>query len=105
MAHQTTWIADAGRARVFATRGRTQPWHAVREFAHSQSRAKVSELVTDKAGRVQQRMGSRRSAAVVNEVRVEAGPRPAAAVDEALIRITVRSGHRLRDEDRIRRRR
>jgi protein required for attachment to host cells len=65
MAHQTTWIliANAGRARIFARRGRTQPWQAVREFAHSQSTAKVSELVTDKAGRVQQRMGSRRSAA------------------------------------------
>lgn len=57
---QNTWIlvADASRARLFATAGKAQPWSLLREFAHPESAAKVSEIMADKAGRVQQRVAS-----------------------------------------------
>jgi protein required for attachment to host cells len=57
---QNTWIliADASRARLFATAGKTQPWSLLKEFAHPESAAKVSEIMADKAGRVQQRMAT-----------------------------------------------
>lgn len=65
MAHRRTWIlvADASRARLFAARGHAAPWEIVGEFAHPQSSAKVRDIVTDRPGRVQQRTGTRRSAA------------------------------------------
>lgn len=63
MTHDT-WIliADAARARLYATRGRTQPWVLVRELAHPRSAAKVSEIVSDKPGRWQHSVGGSRSA-------------------------------------------
>ena len=56
----STWIlvADASRARLFSTTGKLQPWSLVREFSHPESAAKVSEIMADKAGRVQQRTAS-----------------------------------------------
>jgi protein required for attachment to host cells len=65
MPNDITWIliADAGRARVFATRGRTEPWRAIGEFTHPRSRAMVRDIMPDKTGRIQQRVGGSRSAA------------------------------------------
>jgi protein required for attachment to host cells len=56
----STWIliADASRARLFSTAGKQQPWSLVREFSHPESAAKVSDIMADKAGRVQQRVAS-----------------------------------------------
>jgi protein required for attachment to host cells len=65
MANDITWIliADAGRARLFASRGRNEPWRAIGEFTHPRSSAKVRDLMSDKSGRIQQRVGGSRSAA------------------------------------------
>lgn len=57
----STWIlvSDASRARVFATNGKGRPWTLVRELAHPESRLKGMEIMADKPGRVQQRVGAK----------------------------------------------
>lgn len=61
-----TWIlvADASRARLFSTAGKIAAWSLRREFSHPESSAKGREIMSDKAGRVQQRVADgNRSAA------------------------------------------
>ena len=64
--HPNTWVlvADASRARLFVTDGRVAPWALRKEFAHPASAAKVSEIMADKAGRVQQRVATGKRSAV-----------------------------------------
>jgi protein required for attachment to host cells len=64
--HPNTWIlvADASRARLFAIGSKVNHWSLRKEFAHPASAAKVSEILTDKAGRVQQRMATGKRSAV-----------------------------------------
>jgi protein required for attachment to host cells len=52
----TTWIlvGDASRARVFALDKEDGPWQLVEEIDHPPGRARVSELVSDRAGRQRQ---------------------------------------------------
>jgi protein required for attachment to host cells len=56
---QTTWIlaGDASRARILTPKGKNRPWELVEEFDHPPGRARVSELVTGKPGRVFQSGG------------------------------------------------
>jgi len=51
-----TWvlICDASRARIFQYEKKDDPWTMVDEIDHPAGRAHVSDLVTDKRGRVQQ---------------------------------------------------
>jgi protein required for attachment to host cells len=55
-------IADAAHARLFAARGGA-PWTFVAALEHPLSAAKTNEIVSDRAGRVQQRANPGRSAA------------------------------------------
>jgi protein required for attachment to host cells len=59
-----TWIlvGDASRARLFSTPGKRKPWSLVREFDHPGSRAKGSEIMADRPGRMQQSGSSARPA-------------------------------------------
>ena len=59
----STWIvlADAGRARIFATSPR-RPLRLVRRFAHAKSRLKGAAVTADRPGRV--RLAGGRRAAV-----------------------------------------
>jgi protein required for attachment to host cells len=56
-----TWIllADSASARLYQTDEHLRDWAVVREFNHPEGRAKESELVSDKPGRVQQSRGYR----------------------------------------------
>jgi protein required for attachment to host cells len=58
---ERTWIvlADAATARVYVPRGERRNWTLLAELTHPQSRAKESELLSDKPGRVKQSTGSR----------------------------------------------
>ncbi|MCA9636568.1 MAG: host attachment protein [Myxococcales bacterium] len=57
MSSNITWIlvADASRARLFASEGGSGPWAAVDALVHPESRAKGIDLAADRPGRVQQR--------------------------------------------------
>jgi len=57
---ERTWIvlADAATARVYA-RAKRRNWTLLAELTHPQSRAKESDLLSDKPGRVKQSTGSR----------------------------------------------
>ena len=54
-----TWIlvSDASRARLFSLAEKEKTWELVQAFEHPESRAKGSELITDKPGRMQQSAG------------------------------------------------
>jgi len=56
-----TWIvlADAATARLYEQSGPHGNWALVAELQHPESRARDSELVTDKPGRVKQSKGYR----------------------------------------------
>jgi len=56
-----TWIvlADAATARIYEPRADRRGWRLVAERTHPESRAKESELRTDKPGRVKQSAGYR----------------------------------------------
>lgn len=56
-----TWIvlADAASARLYETIGPHGSWTLIAELQHPESRAKNSELGTDKPGRVKQSKGYR----------------------------------------------
>jgi len=56
-----TWIvlADAAAARLYEQSGPHGNWTLVAELQHPESRARDSELVTDKPGRVRQSKGYR----------------------------------------------
>ena len=56
-----TWIvlADAASARLYEAAGPHGNWALVAELQHPESRARDSELGTDKPGRVKQSKGSR----------------------------------------------
>lgn len=55
-----TWIlvADASRARIFATGKKGQPWKLVEDFEHPESRMKNRELDPMEQGRTQQSFGA-----------------------------------------------
>jgi protein required for attachment to host cells len=82
-------IADAARARLFATR-REGPWQLLQAFDHPAGAARGSDLVSDRPGRVQQSVADgRRSAAdpktSAHEVATEAFARSLAdALDTAV---------------------
>jgi len=54
-----TWVlvGDASRARLFSFEKWDHPWNLERELDHPAGRARTSDMVTDKAGRVQQSGG------------------------------------------------
>lgn len=77
-------IADAGHARLFATR-REAPWLLLRAVDHPQGTARAGELVSDRPGRVQQSVGDGRRGAAdpkhsAHEVEAEAFARSLADV-------------------------
>ena len=77
-------IADAARARLFATR-REAPWQLLQAFDHPSGAARAGDLVSDHPGRVQQSIrDGRRSAAdpktSPHEVQTEAFARSLADV-------------------------
>lgn len=82
-------IADAARARLFATR-RQAPWQLLQSFDHPAGAARAGELISDRPGRVQQSVADgRRSAAdpkhSIHEVETEAFARGLAeALDSAV---------------------
>lgn len=49
-----TWIlvADASRARLFASEGHGKPWHLLEDLVHPGSRLKGEEIMADRPGRV-----------------------------------------------------
>ena len=55
-------IANAAEARLFAVTG-SDAWRLVTTLEHPLSAAKTSDIMSDRAGRVQQRTGPQRSAA------------------------------------------
>ncbi|MFN8644921.1 MAG: host attachment protein [Candidatus Binatia bacterium] len=82
-------IADAARARLFATR-RQAPWQLLQSFDHPGGAARASELVSDRPGRVQQSVADgRRSAAdpkhSAHEVEAEAFARGLADALDATV--------------------
>ncbi len=44
-------VGDAGGARIYSLNGRTRPLNLLRTLTHERSRAKESEINTDRAGR------------------------------------------------------
>jgi protein required for attachment to host cells len=56
-----TWVvlADAATAKLYQPQASGRDWQLISELTHPQSRAKESELGTDKPGRVKQSTGSR----------------------------------------------
>lgn len=64
MKQTTTWvvIANASRARVYVGDGKTAKLELVRQFAHAQSRAKGTELLSDRPGHAASGRGARRTA-------------------------------------------
>ena len=56
-----TWavLADAATAKLYQPQASGRDWQLISELTHPQSRAKESELGTDKPGRVKQSTGSR----------------------------------------------
>jgi len=63
MNHATTWvlIANASQARLYACHGRFDQIDLVREFEHTASRAKGTELLTDRPGHSASGHGGRRT--------------------------------------------
>ena len=64
MKQTTTWvvIANASRARVYVSGGQGVKLERVREYAHAQSRAKGTELLSDRPGHAASGRGARRTA-------------------------------------------
>jgi protein required for attachment to host cells len=60
----STWIlvADAARARLFETTGRSEPWQEVACFANPDGRAPGRHATTERAPRVNESMGGARHA-------------------------------------------
>jgi len=56
-----TWVvlADEASAKLYESKAAERNWKLVAEMSHPESRAKESELVSDKPGRVQQSEGYR----------------------------------------------
>lgn len=50
-------VADAASARIFEVTGFRKPLRLLESFAHPESRAKTSELVSDDRGRVEKGIG------------------------------------------------
>jgi protein required for attachment to host cells len=57
-------IADAGRARVFATSGRRAALRELEAYVHVKSRVRAGDLGADRPGRVRSRAGDRAVAAI-----------------------------------------
>ena len=55
-----TWIlvANASRARIFASAKRGEPWQAIAEFEHPESRMKNREINMKEQGRTKQSFGA-----------------------------------------------
>lgn len=53
---ENTWmlVCDAGRARIFSFENRDDDWQTVEEIENERGRARTSEIVTDRVGRVRQ---------------------------------------------------
>src|SRR5207302_1996007 len=88
-----TWIvlADAATAKVYEPQASRRDWKLIAELAHPESRAKESELGTDKPGRVRQSTTGSRAAMEPptprKEVEIEKFAREIAkALDDALVR-------------------
>jgi protein required for attachment to host cells len=87
-----TWIvlADAATARIYEPQADRREWRLVAERTHPESRAKESELRTDKPGRVKQSAGSRAALEPTTprkEVEMEKFARQIAkTLDDALVR-------------------
>jgi len=88
-----TWIvlADAASAKVYEPQASRRDWKLIAELAHPESRAKESELGTDKPGRVRQSTTGSRAAMEPptprKEVEIEKFAREIAkALDDALVR-------------------
>lgn len=87
-----TWIvlADAATARIYEPQAGRRDWKLIAELTHPESRAKESELGTDKPGRVKQSTGSRAAMEPPTprkEVEIEKFARQIAkALDDALVR-------------------
>ena len=87
-----TWIvlADAATARVYEPQAGQRDWKLIAELTHPESRAKESELGTDKPGRVKQSTGSRAAMEPPTprkEVEIEKFARQiATALDDAFVR-------------------
>jgi protein required for attachment to host cells len=66
-----TWIVvtDASRARLFSANGHNEPPKLIRHLSHEASRAKGSDVTSDKPSRTQRRAGAGRfSAAAVKRL-------------------------------------
>ena len=59
-----SWIVvtDASRARLFSVNGHDEPPRLIRKLSHEASRARGSEVTTDKPGRMNKRAGAARCA-------------------------------------------
>ena len=57
-------IADAGRARLFVSEGRTTPWTLLEQLEHPEVRSARDTLATDQPGRTQERMATGRRASM-----------------------------------------